>query len=383
MKKKNLCTFVNKQEHDITVTGDPTNTGNGGTTIDHLIDESKPSVLRDEITQNSQKHTSKGLVATANPGPDLNNSQFYITLSDKELLYLDNKHTIFGQVAEGLDVVDKLNKIYCDKAGKPLIPVYIKHTYVLDDVFPDPEGMIVPPESPKDIPKELQLDLDVEQKIANKSEEEIKKETEVHLAKKRAEVLVMVDDLPDADIKPPENALFVCKLNPVTQEDDLELIFSRYGPITSCNIVRDRQTGDSLQYAFIEYNKKEDCENAYFRMQNALIDGRRVHVDFSQSVMKQWAGFKRKQLADIAKNMANEELENKDKREEPDDGNVKRSDSRKESHGKSHHHKHSRTKSKDRTRNRSRSRSGDKRKAKHRSRSRSRSKDKRKHRHHH
>lgn len=37
----------------------------------------------------------------------------------------------------------------------------------------------------------------------------------------------MVGDLPDADVKPPSNMLFVCKLNPVTREEDLEIIFSR------------------------------------------------------------------------------------------------------------------------------------------------------------
>lgn len=40
-----------------------------------------------------------------------------------------------------------------------------------------------------------------------------------------------VGDLPDAEIKPPENVLFVCKLNPVTTDDDLEIIFSRFGSI--------------------------------------------------------------------------------------------------------------------------------------------------------
>lgn len=37
----------------------------------------------------------------------------------------------------------------------------------------------------------------------------------------------MIGDLPDADMKPPENVLFVCKLNPVTTDDDLEIIFTR------------------------------------------------------------------------------------------------------------------------------------------------------------
>lgn len=46
-------------------------------------------------------------------------------------------------------------------------------------------------------------------------------------ARARATILEMVGDLPDADIAPPENVLFVCKLNPVTTDDDLEIIFSR------------------------------------------------------------------------------------------------------------------------------------------------------------
>jgi len=47
-------------------------------------------------------------------------------------------------------------------------------------------------------------------------------------------------------MKPPENILFVCKLNPVTLSEDLEMIFSRFGAIKSCDIVRDWKTGDSL-----------------------------------------------------------------------------------------------------------------------------------------
>lgn len=50
-------------------------------------------------------------------------------------------------------------------------------------------------------------------------------------AKARATILEMIGDLPDADIAPPENVLFVCKLNPVTSDDDLEIIFSRFGKV--------------------------------------------------------------------------------------------------------------------------------------------------------
>jgi len=50
-------------------------------------------------------------------------------------------------------------------------------------------------------------------------------------AKARATILEMVGDLPQADMAPPENVLFVCKLNPVTTDEDLEIIFSRFGKI--------------------------------------------------------------------------------------------------------------------------------------------------------
>lgn len=70
--------------------------------------------------------------------------------------------------------------------------------------------------------------------------------TEEHQTKARAQVLEIINDLPDADVEPPKNVLFVCKLNPVTQEGDLEIIFSRFGKIKSCEIVKDWKTGDSL-----------------------------------------------------------------------------------------------------------------------------------------
>lgn len=69
-------------------------------------------------------------------------------------------------------------------------------------------------------------------------------------------------------------------------DEDLELIFSRFGKILSCEVIRDKRTGDSLQYAFIEYEEQASCEQAYFKMQGVLIDDHRIHVDFSQSVSK-------------------------------------------------------------------------------------------------
>ncbi|KAG5371105.1 Peptidyl-prolyl cis-trans isomerase-like 4 [Yarrowia sp. E02] len=102
----------------------------------------------------------------------------------------------------------------------------------------------------------------------------------------QALTLEIIGDLPYAEIKPSETVLFVCKLNPVTEAEDLELIFSRFGEITGCQIVKDPATGSSLQYGFIEYTTREDCERAYLKMEGVLIDDHRIHVDFSQSVRK-------------------------------------------------------------------------------------------------
>ncbi|KAK1444998.1 peptidyl-prolyl cis-trans isomerase-like 4 like protein [Babesia gibsoni] len=111
-------------------------------------------------------------------------------------------------------------------------------------------------------------------------------------AKSRAVVLEILGDIPDADVAPPKNVLFVCKLNPVTEQDDLKIIFSRFGNVKSCDIIRDYKTGDSLQYAFVEFDTEDACNDAYFKMQNVLIDDRRIHVDFCQSVSGFWKRFR-------------------------------------------------------------------------------------------
>ena len=62
----------------------------------------------------------KGLIATANLGQDLNTSTFFITLTDEELPSYFKKHTIFGQVVEGLELLDKFNQIYVDEKNRPI-----------------------------------------------------------------------------------------------------------------------------------------------------------------------------------------------------------------------------------------------------------------------
>jgi len=93
-------------------------------------------------------------VSMANPQKNSNGSQFFITLAPN-LERLDGKHTIFGKVVEGLDVLTKINSVYCDDSGRPFIDVRILHTIVLDDPFDDPPGLHAPERSPSPTPEQL------------------------------------------------------------------------------------------------------------------------------------------------------------------------------------------------------------------------------------
>lgn len=283
VKYYNNCLFHTVQKDYIAQTGDPTNTGTGGSSIYAKLPGLAHRFFKDEISL-ALKHNVKGTVAMANEKPNENGSQFYFTLRDT-VDHLDGKHTIFGVVAEGLDVLDKINGSMVDENNAPFQNIRIWHTEVLEDPFPDPDGLeqLIPPKSPEIIKDE------VFKKIEDKEdEEELQERTATTLAKSQATTLELLHDLPDADITPPDNDLFVAKLNPITQDGDLELIFSRFGPIKSCEIVRDWKTGDSLQYAFIIFENVKDCEQAYFKMHDCVIDDRRIFVNFSQSVAKLW-----------------------------------------------------------------------------------------------
>ncbi|KAK5651702.1 hypothetical protein OQA88_11768 [Cercophora sp. LCS_1] len=243
------------------------------------------------------KHLERGTVSMAtaphpsDPETRLAGSQFIVTLGDNTD-YLDGKAAIFGKVVEGFDVLEKINDAIVDDKGHPLVDIRIKHTVVLDDPYPDPSGLREPSSSPP--PSREQLATvrigEDEELLDEEANEEAAAEAERRRREREAAAqaltLEMMGDLPFAEVKPPENVLFVCKLNPVTTDEDLELIFSRFGKILSCEVIRDRKTGDSLQYAFIEFDNKESCEEAYHKMDQVLIDDRRIHVDFSQSVSK-------------------------------------------------------------------------------------------------
>ena len=316
----NGALFWNVQANYIAQTGDPTGTGTGGESVFSLIgcgEEDRrsvfPSGFADEITK-SRKIDRVGLLCMAHGegAVNANRSQFFITLRSQDLKHLEGKHTVFGEVTEGHDVLEKINKLYVDREGRSFEDFRIKRTNILEDPYADMPGfrvlreysnaMYVPKEEAvkKRIAYQGDEELLAEEKRAAEKEktsgegnggdreEDVDLTLKRKVARSRAIVLEMTGDLPDADVKPPEEALFICKLNPVTNDEDLELIFSRFGKILQCSIVRDEVTGDSLNYAFIEFSTKEACVTAYKKMNNVLIDDRRIKVDFSQSVKGLW-----------------------------------------------------------------------------------------------
>jgi cyclophilin family peptidyl-prolyl cis-trans isomerase len=92
--------------------GCPQGTGTGGPGY----------TFEDEINQHK---IVRGALAMANAGPNTNGSQFFIVTTD-EAPWLDGKHTVFGEVRDGMDVVNKIGTTQTDARDRPVEPIGIQ-----------------------------------------------------------------------------------------------------------------------------------------------------------------------------------------------------------------------------------------------------------------
>lgn len=99
--------------------GDPEGTGRGGPGY----------TIKDEFTHAGGNKNLRGTISMANAGPNTGGSQFFINTADNT--FLNTKHPVFGQVIEGMDVVDAISNAQRDRSDRPLTPITITTARIL------------------------------------------------------------------------------------------------------------------------------------------------------------------------------------------------------------------------------------------------------------
>ncbi|KAI0274740.1 cyclophilin-like protein [Gloeopeniophorella convolvens] len=156
--KYNDCLFHRLIPGFMIQTGDPTGTGSGGQSY-------WGTPFRDEYDlKGAARHDGRGVVAMANKGAGTNGSQFYITFQPTP--HLDKKHTVFGKLVGGDDVLDTLEKLpRKDGAERPAKPVKITEVVIYQDPFEEYKARLA-----KKLAKKAETSAGVEQAVQEKKD---------------------------------------------------------------------------------------------------------------------------------------------------------------------------------------------------------------------
>lgn len=98
--------------------GDPTGTGSGG-----------PGYRFPDEFVDSLRHDSAGILSMANAGPGTNGSQFFVTLAPTP--HLNDKHSVFGKVVKGMDVVEAIGKVETGQGDRPTKDVVMNEVNII------------------------------------------------------------------------------------------------------------------------------------------------------------------------------------------------------------------------------------------------------------
>lgn len=132
----------------IAQTGDPTDSGTGGSSIFHLLPKTSPAYTTSpyfspEVVP-KLKHVEIGTLSMAIAGEGDGRgcgSQFFFTLG-ADLEYLNGKHAVFGRIIEGEETLKEINEAFTDNDGKPLRDIRIRHVIVLGKLESPPHDQL-------------------------------------------------------------------------------------------------------------------------------------------------------------------------------------------------------------------------------------------------